>query len=244
MSSRRTIILVAAIVVAALATYVLLNYVRGVEEKAKPNPVSVYMQATTQPELLPPLFAAASNAVHGLYAVGIIGDALAPGGNIQMLVNNTQLEVGFIAGSVTRGANLAPFKESKPVLPFLQTSKGKLLSLVMMFTAIALGIWAIGTSVVREDTGLNSALSPYVDADDGESIGKHSAIFQRAVDITGGIAERRGFLTSTENKLDQASMRLINKTYSTRLAPRCLSTRHNTCARIAEICCDARAENA
>jgi Flp pilus assembly protein CpaB len=35
--------LVAAIVVAALATYVLLNYVRGVEEKAKPNPVSVYM---------------------------------------------------------------------------------------------------------------------------------------------------------------------------------------------------------
>jgi Flp pilus assembly protein CpaB len=42
-SSRRTIILVAAIVVAALATYVLLNYVRGVEEKAKPNPVPVYM---------------------------------------------------------------------------------------------------------------------------------------------------------------------------------------------------------
>jgi Flp pilus assembly protein CpaB len=41
-SSRRTIILVAAIVVAALATYVLLNYVRGVEEKAKPNPVTVY----------------------------------------------------------------------------------------------------------------------------------------------------------------------------------------------------------
>ena len=42
MSSRRTIILVAAIVVAALATYVLLNYVRGVEDKAKPNPVQVY----------------------------------------------------------------------------------------------------------------------------------------------------------------------------------------------------------
>ena len=160
------------------------------------------------PSLLPPLFAAASNAVHGLYAVGIIGDALAPGGNIQMLVNGTQLEVGFIAGSVTRGANLAPFKESKPVLPFLQTSKGKLLSLVMMFTAIALGIWAIGTSVVRENTGLNSALSPYVDSDDVDVIGKHNAIFQRAVDITGGIAERRGFLTTAENKLDQASMPL------------------------------------
>ena len=42
MSSRRTIILVAAIVVAALATYVLLNYVSGVEDKAKPNPVPVY----------------------------------------------------------------------------------------------------------------------------------------------------------------------------------------------------------
>ena len=37
MSSRRTIILVVAIVVAAMATYVLLNYVRGVEEKAKPE---------------------------------------------------------------------------------------------------------------------------------------------------------------------------------------------------------------
>ena len=42
MSSRRTIILVAAIVVAALATYVLLNYVRGVEDNAKQNPVQVY----------------------------------------------------------------------------------------------------------------------------------------------------------------------------------------------------------
>jgi tight adherence protein B len=166
------------------------------------------MQATTQPSLLPPLFAAASNAVHGLYAVGIIGDPLAPGGNLSMLVNGTQLDVGFIAGSVTRGANLAPFKQSKPVLPFLQTGKGKLLALVMMFSAIALGIWAIGTSVVRENTGLNSALSPYVDSTEGDVIGRHSAIFQRAVDITGGIAERRGFLTSAENKLDQASMPL------------------------------------
>jgi Flp pilus assembly protein CpaB len=41
-SSRRTIILVAAIVVAALATYVLLNYVRGVEDNAKQNPTQVY----------------------------------------------------------------------------------------------------------------------------------------------------------------------------------------------------------
>ena len=167
------------------------------------------MQATTQPSLLPPLFEAASNAVHGLYAVGIIGDPLAPGGNLSMTVNGTQLDVGFIAGSVTRGANLAPFQVSKPVLPFLQTGKGKLLALVMMFTAIALGIWAIGTSVVRENTGLNSALSPYVDSvEGGDVIGRHSAIFQRAVDITCGIAERRGFLTSAENKLDQASMPL------------------------------------
>ncbi len=42
MNSRRTVILVAAIVVGALATYVLLNYVRGVEDRAKPNPVQVY----------------------------------------------------------------------------------------------------------------------------------------------------------------------------------------------------------
>jgi tight adherence protein B len=83
-----------------------------------------------------------------------------------------------------------------------------LLSLVMMFAAVALGVWAIGTSMVRENTGLHSALSPYVDDIEGESIGKHSALFQRAVDITGGIAERRGFLTTAENKLDQASMPL------------------------------------
>ena len=166
------------------------------------------MQATTQPSLVPPLFEAASNAVHGLYAVNVIGDQLATGGNIQMLVNDTQLEVGFIAGSVTRGANLTPFKESKPVLPFLQTGTGKLLSLVMMFAAIAFGVWAIGSSVVRENTGLNTALSPYVDSDETESFVKHSAIFQRAVDITGGIAERRGFLTIAESKLDQASMPL------------------------------------
>lgn len=43
MSSRRTIILVASIVVAALATYVLFNYIKGVEARSKPNPVTVYM---------------------------------------------------------------------------------------------------------------------------------------------------------------------------------------------------------
>jgi tight adherence protein B len=166
------------------------------------------IQATTQPSLVPPLFASASNAVRGLYAVGVIGDPLSTGGNLTMLVNGQQLEVGFISGSVTRGANLEPFKASKAVLPFLQTGKGKLLSLVMMFAAIAFGVWAIGTSVVREDTGLHSVLSPYADDVEGESIGKHSAIFQRAVDITGGIAERRGFLTAAETKLDQASMPL------------------------------------
>jgi Flp pilus assembly protein CpaB len=42
-SSRRTIILVAAIVVAALATWVLFNYVNGVEQKSKPNPQPVFM---------------------------------------------------------------------------------------------------------------------------------------------------------------------------------------------------------
>ena len=166
------------------------------------------MQTTTQPGLVPPLFAAASNAVHGLYAVNVIGEPLSTGGNLSMVVNGQQLEVGFISGSVTRGANLAPFKATKSVLPFLQTGKGKLLSLFMMFTAIALGVWAIGTSVVREDTGLHSVLSPYADDVEGEDIVKHSAIFQRAVDITSGIAERRGFLTTAENKLDQASMPL------------------------------------
>jgi tight adherence protein B len=166
------------------------------------------MQATTQPGLVPPLFAAASNAVHGLYAVNVIGEPLSTGGNLTMLVNGQQLQVGFISGSVTRGANLAPFKETKSVLPFLQTGKGKALSLVMMFAAIALGVWAIGTSVVREDSGLHSVLSPYADDVEGDLIGKHSAIFQRAVDITGGIAERRGFLTTAETKLDQASMPL------------------------------------
>ena len=166
------------------------------------------MQTTTQPGLVPPLFAAASNAVHGLYAVNVIGEPLSTGGILSMVVNGQQLEVGFISGSVTRGANLAPFKATKSVLPFLQTGKGKLLSLFMMFTAIALGVWAIGTSVVREDTGLHSVLSPYADDVEGEDIVKHSAIFQRAVDITSGIAERRGFLTTAENKLDQASMPL------------------------------------
>ena len=121
------------------------------------------------------------------------------------------LEVGFIEGSVTRGANLTPFKEHTTVLPFLKTGDGKMLSLLLMFAAVAMGVWAVGdVGGRRTQMPCTTVLSPYSGEveQEVEGIGGHTAIFQRAVDITGAIAERRGLLTIAENKLDQASMPL------------------------------------
>ena len=43
MSSRRTMVLIAAIAMGALAAFVLRNYIKDQEQKANPNPVDVWV---------------------------------------------------------------------------------------------------------------------------------------------------------------------------------------------------------
>lgn len=166
------------------------------------------IQTATQAGLIPQLATGATNAVRGLYSINVIGEALTPGGNIRIIANGQQLDAGFIAGSVTRGANLAPYETSKPILPFLKTTKGKSIALLLMFAAVLMGAWAIATSVVRTEVGLNSVLQPYTGDGDEEDSGSYAAIFQRAVDITSNLAERKGLVTIAEERLEQASMPL------------------------------------
>jgi tight adherence protein B len=167
------------------------------------------MQTTGQAAQASTLVAAAGNAVRSLYVVTISSDGLAKGGNIAMLANGQQLEVGFIPGAVTRGAGLAPYQVSEPPLPFLRTELGKLLSLVMMFAAVSLGAYAIASLVTGSREGLNSVLMPYSGDEAVESDRSSAgAIFQRAVEMTGKVAERRGALQTVEDKLERADLPL------------------------------------
>jgi tight adherence protein B len=86
-----------------------------------------------------------------------------------------------------------------------------LLVIVFGAAAAALGAYAVGSLLAKEDDGLKSVLQPYAagpgDADEDGLLGRN-ALFQRAVDITSNIAERRGLLEKAEVSLERANLPL------------------------------------
>ena len=88
-----------------------------------------------------------------------------------MIVNYTELQVGFIAGSVTlaRTRTVQRIQARAAVLADGQRQAPEPHDAVHGDCARHLG----PAVIVREDTGINSALSPYVDADEADIVGKH-----------------------------------------------------------------------
>ena len=121
----------------------------------------------------------------------------------------------FVPGSVAQGGNaLSPPIVPKSFVPeVLTTGLGKVLALIAVALAVALGVFAVVTLVSAEDTTLDNVLSPYTDGhvapeEDGDGALAQTAFLQRAVEMTEDFAERQGFLVKVEKKLEQANLPL------------------------------------
>jgi tight adherence protein B len=90
----------------------------------------------------------------------------------------------------------------------------KYVGVLLVVFAAGLGAFALILLTQEEDSHLTNVLQPYsegfMDApeDDEESSAAHTALIQRAVEMTEEFAERKGFLSKTEEKLERADLPL------------------------------------
>ncbi len=94
----------------------------------------------------------------------------------------------------------------------LQSRTWLWVALALAVLAVGGTVFAVGATVVRERSALDTVLQPYADGfvapDEDEDSLVTSAVLQRAVDLTGRFAERRGILTRVEDALERANLPL------------------------------------
>ena len=135
-------------------------------------------------------------------------------------IGESHLDLTFAAGRVSQGhADLSSLQvQQSSSGGFLTSSAVKWIGALMALVAAGLAAWAIGTVFVRNE-GLDDALAAYDDeyrvpsAVDEEDEGRSSALgtsatIQRAVDFTGQMAEKRGWLSSRAALLAQSDIPL------------------------------------
>lgn len=121
--------------------------------------------------------------------------------------------------SYTPGSRLASVPQVQPIprsdpsgIEALQSGTFLWVAVGLILAAVAAAVYAIGATVVRDGPSLDTVLQPYADgfvsSGDDEDRLATSAILQRAVEMTGQFAERRGFLETVEVMLERANLPL------------------------------------
>lgn len=138
--------------------------------------------------------------------------------NLDLTVGSSTANASFVAGSSAAGAtNTKALEVADSRGPdFLHTPLGKYAGIGLAALAALLGAYAIVLIFVRDTSGLSKVLQPYSEgyvAEDEEEAEADSgmaqtAFIQRAVEFTGNLAERQGFLTRVENALERANLPL------------------------------------
>jgi tight adherence protein B len=114
-------------------------------------------------------------------------------------------------GAVTDGVSQAQVvKTTGPA--FLRSSGLLYIVGLLVILAVGLGAWALISIAVKEESTLSAAIRPYADEPEDEEKGRRgladSGFVQRAVDLTGKLAQERGLLEKVEHRLDEANLPL------------------------------------
>jgi tight adherence protein B len=140
---------------------------------------------------------------------------------LQMAVGADRAVAAYTPGSLASGADgVRPAAVAEPDGPdFLRGSTGLYLGVLLALIAASVIAYTLISVFTRDRSGLESALQPYAEGyvassddmdDDDESKGglAQTQILQRAVALTGQIAQDRGVLPRIEAMLEQANLPL------------------------------------
>lgn len=123
-------------------------------------------------------------------------------------------------GSYTPGSVASTVGQLEPIeiateggISALQSGVFLWVALALLVVAIAIAVFAVGMSMIGDKQSLDRVLQPYSDGfvapDDGDDDRMATtAILQRAVAMTGDLAERQGILRRAEDMLERANLPL------------------------------------
>jgi tight adherence protein B len=119
-----------------------------------------------------------------------------------------------VTGSASEGATAMPTAIAEQWGPdILQSGTGKYLALGFTGLGVGLLVFAVALLSAKESSTLDDALLQYtsggfMDVDGEEGGMAQTAFLQRAVQVTENFAEKQGFLTKVEGKLERADLPL------------------------------------
>jgi tight adherence protein B len=176
----------------------------------------LYSEAN-DPSQLVELFGQVQETLSRQYVVSFESSADGPA-ELLLTVGGSQVEGTFTPGSVAAGRRVQPLPISEPSGPdFLRSEGGLFIALMLVLVGGALLVFTLINTFSRDPSALESALQPYAesyvadtdDDDDPRSKGlAQTQILQRAVELTGQLAERQGILPRIESRLEQANLPL------------------------------------
>jgi tight adherence protein B len=182
----------------------------GVDAQLASDTGGQFMTTADQSKLVE-LTSSMTAKVRGLFAIRFVSDQAAVGGNLIVEAGGQRTEVGFIPSAVTTGGALNQLAgDGSSRIAFLEGGSGLALVLILGAVAAALAAYSAGLIFTKDRDGLTYALQPYSAEAEVETEGAlgRNALFQRAVEFTGNLAERRGLLEKAEVSLERADLPL------------------------------------
>jgi len=174
------------------------------------------LKSDIDPSVLAGYGKSVSEVVAGTWLIEFTAENIATENQIDILVDGTTFLASYVAGSITAGSALTPFRVAGGGgLPFLTGAGAKMLGIVLGAMAAALAAYAMVMLLQKDPSGLDSTLMPYTervqpDGPEGEHKKRLSRnlFVKRAVQLTEDIAERQGVMSKSEALLERADLPL------------------------------------
>jgi tight adherence protein B len=155
-------------------------------------------------------------AINGQYSLAYASASANGLNDLTVTVGSASVKGSYVAGSVATGARELAYVPPTGGTSFFESGTAKWLAILLGLAAAGLGVYALLSLFVKDESGLSAVLQPYSDysvasAEDGEDADQgmaQTALMQRAVELTQQFAERQGFLTKVEGSLERANLPL------------------------------------
>jgi tight adherence protein B len=159
-------------------------------------------------------FDTVANSLRNQYVVSYESFAGRGSNDVEVAVGSTIKSGSYVTGSASEGATAMPTVVAQQWGPdFLQSATGRYLAFGFTGLTAGLLVFAIALLAAKESSTLDDALLQYtsggsIDGNDDDGGMAQTAFLQRAVQVTENFAEKQGFLTKVEGKLERADLPL------------------------------------
>ena len=131
-------------------------------------------------------------------------------------LGSTQTSISYVGGTATNikvALTAVPIPEASGI-SFFRSTTGLYVALLLVFVAVGLAVFSLGSLFAGGDTSLEGLLDRYSGQGDGaalsdeETVIVQTALVKKAVELSESFADERGFLVKLETLLEKSNLPL------------------------------------